>query len=50
MKFSMDSVLLRRTLGLLTVRERDCGIVKLKDVDGNQDIARHHSCCPELCW
>ena len=32
------------------VRERDCGIVKLKDVDRNQDIARHHSCCPELCW
>ena len=32
------------------VRERDCGIVKLKDVDRNRDIARHHSCCPELCW
>ena len=35
MKFSMDSVLSRRTPRLLTVRERDCGIVKLKGVDGN---------------
>ena len=30
MKFSMDSVLSRRMLRLLTVREMDCGIVKLK--------------------
>ena len=36
MKSSMDSVLSRRTPRLLTVRERDCGIVKLKGVDGNE--------------
>ena len=35
MKVSMDSVLSRRTPRLLTVREWDCGIVKLKGVDGN---------------
>ena len=34
-RFSMDSVLVRRMLRLLTVRERDCGIVKLKSVDKN---------------
>ena len=36
MKFSMDSMLSRRTPRLLTVRERDCGIVKLKGVDRNR--------------
>ena len=36
MKFSMDSVLLRRTLRLLTVRERDYGIIKPKRVDRNR--------------
>ena len=35
MKFSMDSVLLRRTPRISSVRERDCGIIKLKDADGN---------------
>ena len=35
MKFSMDSILSRRTPRLLTVRERDCGIVTLKGVDRN---------------
>ena len=33
MKFSMDSVLSR----LLTVRQRDRGIVKLKGVDGSEE-------------
>ena len=36
MKFSMDSMLSRRKPRLLTVRERDCGIVKLKGVDRNR--------------
>ena len=36
MKSSMDSVLSRRTPRLLTVRERDCGIVKLKGVNRNR--------------
>ena len=36
MKFSMDSMLSRRTSRLLTVRESDCGIVKLKGVDRNR--------------
>ena len=35
MKFSVNSVPLRRTLRLLTVRERDCGIVQLKGGHGN---------------
>ena len=35
MMFSVDSVLSRRTPRLLTVREWNCGIVKLKGVDGN---------------
>ena len=38
MKFSIDSVLSRRTPWLLTVRERDCGIAKLKGVDGNGGV------------
>ena len=37
MKFSTDSVLSRRTPRLLTVRDRDCSIVKLKGVDGNRE-------------
>ena len=45
MKSSMDSVLSRRTPRLLTVRERDCGIAKLNDVDGNQ--AHFLSCSDE---
>ena len=36
MKFSMDNMLSRRTPRLLTVRERDCGIVTLKGVDRNR--------------
>ena len=36
MKFFMDSVLSRRKSRLLTVREWDCGIVNLKDVDQNE--------------
>ena len=35
MKFSMDSVLSRRTLRLLSQRE-GCGIIKLKGVDRNR--------------
>ena len=37
MKFFMDSVLSRRKSRLLTVREWDCGIVKLKGVDGSEE-------------
>ena len=36
LKFSMGSVLSKRMLRLWTVRERDCGIVKLKGVDRNR--------------
>ena len=42
--FSMDSVLLR-TPRLLTVRERDCGIIKLKGVDRNR--GQFSSCSDE---
>ena len=35
MKFANDSVQSRRTLRFLSVRERDCDIIKLNGVDGN---------------
>ena len=48
MKFSMDSVLSKRTLRLLTARERDCGIVKLTGIDGSG--GEFLSCSGQHCF
>ena len=49
MKFSMDSVLLRKTLEASDrVGERDCGIVKLKGIDRNR--RQFLSCSKEHCF
>jgi len=38
MMFCIECVRSRRTPRLLPVRERDCGIVRLKGVDGNRGV------------
>ena len=49
MKFSMDSMLLRKTLETFDrIGERDCGIVKLKGIDRNR--RQFLPCSKEHCF